>query len=368
MKTRALSVVNESEPQNRDWRWQLKNATRTLAQLERELELTPGERRAVARLSGRGGLPLAITPHYLSLMDPRDKEDPLRRQLVPSELEDEDEGWDRRDPLGEEEHEAVPHLVHRYPDRVLLLATDRCASYCRFCTRKRLVGQGPTARLAELDAALLYVAKHPELKEVIVSGGDALMLDDERLARLLAKIRDIEHVEIVRLATRMLAFAPQRVGDGLLRVIAQHHPVYILSHFNHPRELLGEAALAVERLANAGVPVLNQTVLLKGINDDAETLASLFRHLTRLRARPYYLHQCDLAPGTHRFRVPLERASALMGELRGQVSGLSLPTLVIDTPGGNGKVPIYPSPMVSEDDDSVLLRGSLGGLARYPKR
>lgn len=358
----------DAEAESRDWRWQLRHAARSLEDLERVLSLTEGERRAVERLQAAGGLPLTITPHYLSLMDPADTNDPLRRQLVPSELEDEDEGWDRTDPLGEEDHEAVPHLVHRYPDRVLLLATDRCASYCRFCTRKRLVGQGPTATLGELDAALSYVSEHPEVKEVIVSGGDALMLDDERLARLLGKIRRIEHVEIIRLATRMLAFAPQRVGDGLLEVIGQHHPVYVLSHFNHPRELSAEAAAAVERLAGAGVPVLNQTVLLRGINDDATTLASLFRHLTRLRARPYYLHQCDLAPGTGRFRVPLARATALMGELRGQVSGLSLPTLVIDTPGGRGKVPIYPSPIVDEDEDAVVLQGSLGGRVRYPKR
>jgi len=348
------------------WRAQLKGAIRKAVDLEEALALTDDERRAVLSLEERGGLPLGITPHFLSLIDRADPDDPLRLQVVPRG--DDDDDFARDDPLGEEEHEVVPQLVHRYPDRVLLLATDRCASYCRFCTRKRLVGQGPTPTLSELDVALAYVAEHEEVKEVIVSGGDALMLDDARLDRLLSRIREIEHVEIIRLATRLLAFAPQRVTSGLLDVIARHHPVYVLTHFNHPRELCDEAARAVERLAAAGVPVLNQTVLLRGVNDDEDVLAALFRHLTRLRARPYYLHQCDLAPGTARFRVPLDRAMEIAGNLRGQLSGLSLPTLVIDTPGGNGKVPMFPSPIVDEDESSVLLRGSLGGEARYPKR
>lgn len=367
MTTRALTLLNPA-PAHDDWRWQLKHAARTVADLERVLRLSDEERRACARLEREGGLPLTVTPHYLSLMDAGDPSDPLRRQLVPSALEDEDEGWDRKDPLGEEDHEVVPNLVHRYPDRVLLLVTDRCASYCRFCTRKRLVGQGPTPTHDDLERALHYVRAHAEVKEVILSGGDALMLDDERLANVLTRVRAIEHVEIIRLATRMLAFAPTRVTSGLVDVIGRHHPVYVLTHFNHPRELSQQAALAVERLTNAGVPVLNQTVLLAGINDDAATLAALFRHLTRLRARPYYLHQCDLAPGTRRFRVPLARAQGLVSELRGQVSGLSLPTFVIDVPGGLGKVPMHASAVVSEDDDGVVLRGSLGGLARYPKR
>lgn len=364
MTTRSLTLVRDDR---QDWRWQLKNAVRTLEGLERHLTLRDDERRACERLAREGGLPLTITPHYLSLLDADDPEDPLRRQLVPSALEEEDEGWDRRDPLGEEDHEVVPHLVHRYPDRVLLLVTDRCASYCRFCTRKRLVGQGPTPTADDLEQALAYVRAHPEVKEVILSGGDALMLDDARLERVLSRVRAIEHVEIIRLATRMLAFAPTRVTSGLVDVIARHHPVYVLTHFNHPRELCEEAARAVERLTNAGVPVLNQTVLLAGVNDDTDTLATLFRHLTRLRARPYYLHQCDLAPGTRRFRVPLPRAQALVSALRGQVSGLSLPTFVIDVPGGRGKVPMHASAVVEEDDDGVVLRGSLGGLARYPK-
>lgn len=368
MATRTLPLHRPHVDEDvTDWRWQLKNALRTVADLEQHLALDEGERTAFARLEQEGGLPFAVTPHYLSLLDPHDPRDPLRRQIVPSALEEEDEGWDLRDPLGEEDHEVVRHLVHRYPDRVLLLVTDRCAAYCRFCTRKRLVGQGPTPTHSDFDLALDYVAAHPEVREVILSGGDALMLDDERLAGVLERVRAIPHVEIIRIATRMLVFAPSRVGPGLLDLLERHHPVYLLTHFNHPRELCPEAERAVLALTSAGVPVLNQTVLLAGINDDEATLAALFRHLTRLRARPYYLHQCDLAPGTRRFRVPLARAQALVTSLRGRVSGLSLPTFVIDVPGGRGKVPMFPSAVVGEDDAGILVRGSLGSVARYPK-
>jgi lysine 2,3-aminomutase len=322
----------------------------------------------MATLDARGGLPLGITPHFLSLIDPDDVNDPLRRQVVPRASEFAAGDWDRRDPLGEEDHEAAPFLVHRYPDRVLLLATDRCAAYCRFCTRKRMVGQGPTPTKDDLAPALDYVRAHPGIREVIVSGGDALMLSDERLASLLASIRAIPHVEIIRLATRMLTFAPTRVTPGLLAAIAPHHPVYVLAHFNHPRELAADAVRAIEALVGAGVPVLNQTVLLRGVNDDAEVLATLFRALTRLRARPYYLHQCDLTPGTDAFRVPLDEARAIYGALRGRVSGLSVPTLVIDIPGGFGKVPITHDVVVGGDEDTVLLRGFAGEVAAYPRR
>ncbi len=292
---------------------------------------------------------------------------PRGTELVPST-------WDRRDPLGEQDLEVVPFLVHRYPDRALLLATDRCASYCRFCTRKRWVGQGPAPGPDELDAALAYVAQHQGIREVIVSGGDALMLADDKLEAMLARLRDIAHLDVVRLATRMLTFAPTRVTRELLAVLRAHLDVpgapalYLLSHFNHPRELAPAARAAIGALVDAGVPVLNQTVLLRGINDDRATLVELLRALTRLRARPYYLHQCDLAAGTEAFRVALDDAQALYGSLRGELSGLSIPTFVIDVPGGLGKVSMGPDVVVREEDDAVVLRGFRGGTARYPKR
>ena len=229
-----------------------------------------------------------------------------------------------------------------------------------------MVGQGPTPGLAHLEAALVYIAAHAEIREVIVSGGDALMLPDDKLAAILARLRDIAHLDIIRLATRMLAFAPQRVTPALLDVIRPHHPVYVLAHFNHPRELSPESRAAITALVDAGVPVLNQTVLLQGVNDDRDTLVELFRAITRLRARPYYLHQCDLAPGTEHFRVPLERARALYASLRGHISGLSIPTFVVDIPGGFGKAPIHADPIVGRDATHVMLQGFRGEVAPYP--
>lgn len=363
----SLPVLSLTVDDDAPWRAELRNAVKDADALSRHFELTDAEREGIAALVDQGGLPLQITPHYLSLIDANDPDDPLRRQMVPRREEHAFDAFGRRDPLGEEDLLAVPNLVHRYPDRVLLLATDRCGAYCRFCTRKRLVGQGPTPTLDDLAPALEYVRAHDEIREVIVSGGDALALSDARLATLLGRIRAIPHVEIIRLATRMLAFAPSRVTDALVDVISQHQPVYMLVHFNHPREIPPVTAAAVTKLVDAGIPVLNQTVLLRGVNDDPDVLAELFRHLTRLRARPYYLHQCDVALGTAHFRVPLARALEIVGALRGRISGLSVPTFVIDVPGGKGKVPLHPSAVVDEDDTSITLRGFAGDTARYPK-
>lgn len=376
MPLRVLSTPPHDDiapPEDAAWRNQLRGAARTVADLERVLTLTPEERDAVTRLEDEGGLPLGVTPHFLSLIDPADVHDPVRLQVIPRAAELAPTTWDRRDPLGEEDLEAVPFLVHRYPDRVLLLATDRCAAYCRFCTRKRWVGQGPGPGIEHLDGAIAYVAAHDEIREVIVSGGDAFMLGDDKLKVLLEKLARVPHLDVVRLATRMLAFAPQRVTGGLVKVLRsilekdQAPALYVLSHFNHPRELAPEARAAIGRLVDAGVPVLNQTVLLRGVNDDRATLVELFRALTRLRARPYYLHQCDLAPGTDVFRVPLDEARALYGSLRGHLSGISIPTFVVDIPGGLGKAPLQPDPVVETHDDHVVLRGFRGDRARYPR-
>jgi lysine 2,3-aminomutase len=347
-----------------DWRAQLRDAVTTLAELERVLVLTADERAAFPV----EGLPLGITPHFLSLMDVNDVNDPLRAQVVPRSFEA--STWDLRDPLGEEEREAVPFLVHRYPDRVLLLATDRCASYCRFCTRQRFVGQGPGPTTSQLDEAIAYVAARPAIREVILSGGDALVLSDDKLMTLLHKLARIPHLDVVRLATRMLAFAPTRVTDALVDGLCDvgDTAVYVLTHFNHPRELAPDARTAIRRLVDGGVPVLNQTVLLRGVNDRRDVLTELFRSLTKLRARPYYLHQCDLAPGTAAFRVPLEEARALYASLRGHLSGLSIPTLVVDLPGGLGKQPLSADPVVETHEDHVVLRGYRGDTAKYPRR
>lgn len=349
-----------------DWRWQLQNAVRTKAQLEAALNLSAEERLGIEHLSIINGLPLLITPHFLQQINRADENDPLRLQVVPRLKEWDEEEFARRDPLGEEDHEVVPHLVHRYPDRVLLLITDRCASYCRFCTRKRWVGQGPTPKANEIQDALAYIKQHPEVKEVVISGGDALMIGDRQLEELLSQIRQIESVEIIRLHTRMLAFAPMRITEELVDTLRRHSPVYVLSHFNHASEISIETQLAISRLVNVGVPVLNQTVLLKGVNDSAPLLAELFRFLTRLKVRPYYLHQCDIAPGTKQFRVPLEKSLALVKALRGNISGLCIPTFVVDIPGGFGKVPLVPDPIVSRHENAVMLEGFMGEVAAYP--
>ena len=357
-----------------DWRWQLKHAARTADDLRAAgLRLSDDEERGLAHVAEHGGLPLGITPHFLGLIDHDDQRDPLRVQVIPRASEFLPTSWDRRDPLGEEDLEVVPALVHRYPDRVLLLATDRCAAYCRFCTRKRMVGQGPTPSWEHLEVAFQYIAEHAEIHEVIVSGGDAMMLGDDRVALLLQRLRSIKHIEVIRIASRMLAFCPQRVTPDLIRLLKNDDDdgsvTYWLSHFNHEKELQSTATRrAIALLVDGGGPVLNQTVLLRGVNDERETLLRLFRGLTRRRVRPYYLHQCDLAPGTDAFRVPIEAARALYGSLRGHLSGLSMPTFVVDIPGGKGKAPFSFDPVVAVDDHSVTLRAYRGELVKYPRR
>ncbi len=344
----------------------IKKSLRTIQELESYLTLTVAEKEAILTLSQRGGLPLRITQHYLSLINPQDPNDPLRLQVIPQQAEFKPVELERRDPLGEEDHEVVPHLVHRYPDRVLLLITDRCASYCRFCTRKRWVGQGPTPNLNHLEKALVYVAEHTEIKEVIISGGDPMILDDKKIEILLQKIRAIPNIDVIRFHTRMLTFEPTRITDKLVEIFKKYQPIYIVSHFNHPNEIAPETEQAILKLVDQGLPVLNQAVLLKNINDNSETLTQLFRKLTHLRVRPYYLHQCDIAPGTEQFRVPLLRALELVKSLRGHLSGLCLPTFVIDIPGGFGKVPMFPSPIVAQNSDCITLEGFAGEQANYP--
>lgn len=348
------------------WQEQLRQSPKSIPELERFLTLSPVEKVALQKLDQSGGLPLQVTPHYLSLIDQNNPLDPLRLQVIPTQSEFQPDPLERRDPLGEEDHEVVPHLVHRYPDRVLLLITDRCASYCRFCTRKRWVGQGPTPKPEHFKQALDYIAAHPEIKEVILSGGDSLILTDKRLEAILEKIRAIKSIEIIRLATRMLTFAPMRITENLLAILKRFQPIYFLNHTNHPNEISKPTEEALLRLADNGFPVLNQTVLLKGINDQTEILIKLFRRLTYLRARPYYLHQCDVAPGTAQYRVPLEQAMKLVESLRGHISGLCQPTFVIDIPGGHGKVPMYPSPIINRSETTITLKGFKGKQADYP--
>ena len=323
-----------------DWRWQLRHAVASVADLERALPLTDSERAGALRAEAQG-MPLRITPYYLALADPTDPRCPIRRQCVPDALEAEEVPGDLADPLGEAAHEVAPHLVQRYPDRVLLLATDRCAVYCRFCTRSRMVGGGEGAvSLAELAPAFAWLRAHPEVRDVIVSGGDPMAMATDRLVRVVEAVRAVPSVDTIRLATRVPVTLPMRVTPELLGALRPYHPLWVMTHFNHPKELTAEAVGACERLADAGFPVMNQTVLLAGVNDDAGVLEGLFRQLVRARVRPYYLLQGDPVRGTGHLRTPLARGVTLMGELQGRVSGIALPKFICDTPGGRGKVPL----------------------------
>ena len=349
-----------------DWRWQARHAVTDLEGLERALCLTESERIGATRARATG-MPISITPYYLSLCDPRDPRCPIRRQCIPRAEEALATKGDLRDPLGEEAHEVAPHLIRRYPDRVLLVATDRCGVYCRFCTRSRLVGEGGGARsLMALAPALQWIEAHLEVREVIVSGGDPCVMSTDRLSRLLRRIAEIDHVDNVRLATRAPVTLPQRVTAELCDAIRASHPAtWVMTHFNHPKELTEEALGACARLADAGLPVMNQTVLLRGVNDAPETLETLFRGLVRARVRPYYLLQMDPVGGTGHLRTPLRRGVELMAALQGRVSGIALPKFIVDTPGGLGKVPMGPNYLVSEDDGVTVLETFRGEHVEY---
>ena len=348
-----------------DWRWQLSNALSTAQALARALPLDEAERRGLEALDRRG-FPVAITPYYFGLIDPADPGCPIRRQVVPRIEELERVPGDLADPLGEAEHEVAPNLIQRYPDRALLFATDRCAVYCRFCTRSRLVGAGGGARsLDKLAPALAYLRAHPEISDVIISGGDPLVMATDRLVRLVAAVRQIDSVQTIRLATRVPVVLPQRVTDELIRALRPHHPLWIMTHFNHPKELTSEAAEALGRLADGGFPVMNHTVLLRGVNDDASVLAALFRGLVRWRARPYYLLQADPVQGTGHLRTPLSAGLDIMRQLQGRLSGIALPKFIVDTPGGRGKVPAGPDFVVARAPGVTRFRTHRGVEVAY---
>jgi len=348
----------------RDWHWQLRNAFRSQAQLERVLTLAPEEREAFA--NGTRTFPVSVTPYYLGLIDPTDPADPLRLTMIPRAAEHVEGPGESWDPLGEESHSPAPRIVHTYPGKVLFLVTDHCATYCRFCTRARVVGSGRLRTdSAEWDAGLQYIAGHPAIRDVLLSGGDPLIFSDGRLDDLLERLRAIPHVEIIRVGTKIPAVLPQRITPDLARVLKSHAPLWISAHFTHPRELTPEAEVACNRLAHAGVPVVSQTVLLKDVNDDADMLKTLFERLLRLRVRPYYLHQCDPIVGSAHFRTSVETGQRLIESLQGRTTGFAIPSLMIDASGGGGKVPVGPQYLTGRDGDDLLLRNYEGNTYRY---
>jgi lysine 2,3-aminomutase len=338
------------------WHAQLRDTVRTVDQLARVLTLSPRELDGARRAEAQG-LPLRITPYYLSLCDPLDPSCPIRRQCVPDAREAEDVPGDLVDPLGEVVHEVAPHLIRRYPDRALLVATDRCAVYCRFCTRSRLVGDGGGAvSLDALGPALTYLEGHPEVREVIVSGGDPLVMSTPRLVALLGALRRVPSIELLRLATRAPVTLPMRITQELVKALRPFHPLWVMTHFNHPKELTVESLGALARLVDGGFPVMNQTVLLRGVNDDVAVLDTLFRGLVRARVRPYYLLQADPVRGTGHLRTPLARGVEIMGALQGRLTGIALPKFICDTPGGLGKVPLGPEVIVRKGPGVTRLR------------
>jgi lysine 2,3-aminomutase len=349
-----------------DWRWQLRHRVRSLEDLERIVRLTTDERTAVAR--HRGPLPVSITPYYASLIDPHDATQPLRRTMIPVTDEYLGSPGEADDPLGEDVDSPVPGLVHRYPDRVLFLVANSCAANCRYCTRSRMVDnpERNTFSPAQWEQGLAYIAAHPEVRDVLLSGGDPLTLSDDRLDWLLGRLRAIPHVEFLRIGTKVPVVLPQRVGPSLTRVLKRHHPLWMSLHFTHPDELTPETREACARLADAGIPLGSQTVLLAGINDRVEVMTELMHGLLKARVKPYYLYQCDPITGSSHFRTPVAKGLEMIRGLRGHTSGYAVPQYVIDAPDGGGKIPVLPDYVAGRDGDDLVLTNYEGKLYRYP--
>ena len=348
-----------------DWHWQLRNRITTLAQLETLLELSPQERAGC--LFAAHKLALAITPHFFNLIDPQDPNCPVRRQVIPHIDESVVAPGESSDPVGEEGTMPVPGIVHRYPDRVLFLVTDRCASYCRYCTRSRLVSNAQSYDFhPELEQGLQYIAAHPEVRDVLISGGDPLLLSDAKIDALLGRLRAIPHVEFIRMGSRIPVFLPQRITPELAAIFRKHGPIWMSIHTNHPKEITRELAEACERLSLAGVPLGNQSVLLNGINDTPEIMKSLVHRLLMMRVRPYYLYACDLIEGSTHFRAPIQKGIDIIRALRGHTTGYGVPQLTIDGPGGGGKIPINPEYVQAIHDGIVELRNFEDRAYIYP--
>jgi lysine 2,3-aminomutase len=345
-----------------DWHWQMKNRITGLSALERIIHLSDAEKNALS--SSAKSLPLSITPYYASLIDRENSLQPIRRTIVPVQDEHLLGAGELADPLGEDGHSPVPGLIHRYPDRVLFLVTNTCSTYCRYCTRSRIVGS--RAESPQWEKAIDYIRQNKQIRDVIISGGDPLMLSDEQLEWLLIQLKPISHLEMIRIGTKAPVVLPQRVTPALVRMLKRYHPLYVSIHFTHPDELTPETMLACNRLADAGIPLGSQTVLLKGINDEAQTLKRLFHGLLKIRVRPYYLYQCDPIQGSAHFRTPVEKGIEMIRSLRGFTSGYAIPAYVIDAPGGGGKIPLLPDYVVRQENDSLVLRNYRNQEFRYP--
>lgn len=377
---RNLSIVKEKTPVDTqvqanpwkdatpeewdDWHWQLKNRITKAEQLKLILNLNPEEIEAIEASWGK--LPMAITPYFVKLMDRNDSNCPIRRQAIPTLQEFHFSPHDLLDPCAEDANSPVHGLCHRYPDRALLLVTDKCAVYCRYCTRRRMVGTSERCITEEgLDQAIAYIQLTRKLRDILISGGDPLLLEDDRLESIIARLRKIPHVEIVRIGTRVPVTLPQRITSSLTDMLKKYHPLWMSIHFSHPKEITKDVRRACAMLADAGIPLGSQTVLLRGINDRPFVMKRLMHELLKIRVRPYYIYQCDLAMGTEHFRTPIAVGINLMEKLRGHTTGYAVPTFVIDAPGGGGKIPVGPTYLISQDKGKMVLRNYQGKVFEY---
>lgn len=361
-----ISLYKDVNPLDwEDWHWQLRHRVRSKDDLAQIIKLSPDEEEGIKKASGR--LSLAITPYWASLLDPEDAACPLRRQAVPSRFEFSVGPHEMVDPCAEDRDSPAPHLVHRYPDRVLLLATEQCAMYCRHCTRRRLVGEHSREEnvSSRFDAAIEYIKGNKKVRDVLISGGDPLLLEDDELESLVQRIRSISHVEFLRIGTRIPVTLPQRITEKMAGMLKKYSPLWISIHFNHPKEITKRCKIACDMLADNGIPLGSQTVLLKGVNDRPYIMRKLMQELLRIRVRPYYIYQCDPVRGTQHFRTPVAVGINIMEKLRGHTSGYAVPTYVIDGPGGGGKIPVAPNYILSQAKGKYVLRNYRGKIYTY---
>ena len=353
-----------TEEQWYDWKWQVANRITTVEQLKKIINLTEQEEKDINAVVKN--FRLGITPYYASLMDPDDPRCPVRMQAVPVLAETHRSEADMLDPLHEDEDSPAPGLTHRYPDRVLFLITDQCSMYCRPCTRRRLAGETDAQRsMDDINPCLDYIRKSPEVRDVLLSGGDCLLVDDDVLEYIIKELRAIPHVEIVRLGSRTPVVMPMRITDNLVNMLKKYHPIWLNTHFNHSKEMTPDAMEACRKLADAGIPLGNQSVLLRGVNDCPHIMRDLVHNLVKNRVRPYYIYQCDLSLGIEHFRTPVAKGIEIIEGLRGHTSGYAVPTFVVDAPGGGGKIPVMPQYLISQSPDKVILRNYEGVITTY---
>lgn len=364
LQRKKLYFPNVSEDEWNDWKWQVKNRIQTVEDLKKYINLENSELDTVKSVLSQ--FRMAITPYYLTLINPSNKKDPVLLQAVPAVEELHFGKHDLDDPLHEDGDSVVPGLTHRYPDRVLFLITDMCSMYCRHCTRRRFAGQQDSgSKMDNVEKAIEYIKQHKEVNDVLLSGGDALLVSDERLEYIISELRKIDHVGVIRLGSRTPVVMPQRITPKLVEMLKKYHPIWINTHFNHPKELTPESKKAIDLMANAGIPLGNQSVLLKGVNDCVNIMKKLVKRLIELRVRPYYIYQCDLSKGIEHFRTPVSKGIEIIEGLRGHISGIAVPTFVVDAPGGGGKIPVMPNYIISQAPGKTILRNYEGMITTY---